>query len=84
MNPAIRLNIPLKMSITTFLKLHYPFNDITGQTIRNRLISGELPGIREKGKWFIYVDESGNPFQSPKKKTEASSIADAILKKYKG
>ena len=84
MNTAINLNVPLKMSVTTFLKLHYPFNDINRQTIVNRLAAGVLPGIKEAGKWFIYVDETGDPFQSPKKKSEASCIAEAILKKHKG
>jgi hypothetical protein len=86
MNTAIKLNVPLKMSVTTFLKLHYPFNDINRQTIINYLSSGKLSGIKEVGKWFVYVDESGNPFQAPEKKTNANAnnIAQAILKKHKG
>lgn len=50
-----RTKWPKKMSVSKYRKLHYADNDRCQTTLINDIKRGALPGIKEGGRWYVWV-----------------------------
>lgn len=92
--PMQKTRWPKKMPITNYIQLHYTEGGRCRTAIINDIKRKDLPGLKEGGKWFIYVLPDGSPAYgyseekpkqpAPERETVALSgntIADSILAK---
>jgi hypothetical protein len=81
----------IRISITTYLNVHFGPGDRSRPTVINDIRKGRLFGELIGGKWYVFVDEDNNPINSlePHSVNAAmpistgNKIADSILARRK-
>ncbi len=54
----------LKMRISEYVERNYAQGSRPSlMTVKRRIKRGELPGVKEGGRWYVLVNEDGTPQQ---------------------
>ena len=56
----------MKMRISEYVERNYTQDSRPSlMTVKRRIKNGELPGVKEGGRWYVIVNDDGTPQQRP-------------------
>jgi len=74
----------MKMLLSEYAKRNYTdCSRPSLATLKRRIKAGELPGVREGGRWYVLVDANGDPVDAPQHIVPVNSLVRGVLDKLK-
>jgi len=89
---TIRSKWPKKTPVRDYIAIEYTDGAKSSATVIRQIQNGDLPGVKDGGRWFVYVLPDGSPAygyneNQPDRQEEetvkltGNALADAILAK---
>ena len=72
----------LRLAVAEFRSQAFAGRPPSTLTIRRMIQRGDLPGERLGGKWFVHVDESGQPVKQHIARSTGNQEADRLLSQW--